>query len=163
MTAQDFEDASVTERKQFSAAPRSSDSEDSNVQSLNRLLHKKLVLLCPDPYKKNSWELPTTLLKNDETLMQAAERCVKENMGDFQSITFYGNAPRKLYKYTYPKPVSSQTGFDGGKIFIFKAELNRHAKFTPSSQQFRWLSRDELKSSIKDKEYLKSILSFIFE
>jgi len=78
--------------------------------------------------------------------------------------TFYGNAPRKFYKYNFPKPVREKTGAVGAKIFMFKAELARHAKVTPRVQKFRWLSRDELPTAIKGtSKYRYCVSSFIFE
>jgi len=163
ITAQDFEDASATERKQFTFAPRASEQTDSNLQSLNRLLDKKLVFLVPS-FKANSWRLPTTLLRQGETLAQAAQRCLEECLDVSPAASFYGYAPRKLYRYVYPKPVAAKTGADGAKVFLFKAELAHHSKVTPQVEQFRWLSRSEIDNTvILDQRYRQCVYSFIFE
>lgn len=108
--------------------------EDDNLKSLNRLLDRKLIFLIPSPYgEKKSWDIPVAKLRDGETLLrvkkwllpsfltykeflQAAERILSEHIEITPAATFYGQAPRKFYKYKYPKPVMEKEGAIGAKV-----------------------------------------------
>lgn len=167
-TAQDFEDAAVDEYNKFVFGSRISEADKTNdLQNLERKLDRHLLLLVQQKHlDQKIWALPQGLRKDGETMIQTAERVLKEKCGDDLIVQFYGNAPCGVYKYKYPKRfVSSDVeGPVGAKVFFFKAQYIAgyvdHNKL--KLQEFKWLGREELMSSLS-QEYYRNISQFLID
>ncbi|PNF31154.1 39S ribosomal protein L46, mitochondrial [Cryptotermes secundus] len=167
-TAQDFEDAAVDEYNKFVFESRITEADKANdLQNLERKLDRHLLLLVQQKqWDQKIWALPQGLQKDGETMLQTAERVLREKCGDDLTVQFYGNAPCGVYKYKYPKMFVSreEEGPVGAKVFFFKAQYIAgyvdHNKL--KLQEFKWLGREELMSSLS-QEYYRNISQFLID
>ncbi|KAJ4451538.1 hypothetical protein ANN_03003 [Periplaneta americana] len=117
-------------------------------------------------WDRKVWVMPQGLRKDGETMLQTAERVLKETCGSKLAVNFYGNAPCGVYKFRYPKKFSEsvQDCSVGAKVFFFKAQyVTGHIeqdRLTPN--EFRWLGREELASNVP-QEYYKTIEQFLID
>ncbi|XP_069679808.1 large ribosomal subunit protein mL46 [Periplaneta americana] len=167
-TAQDFEDANVDEYNKFLFANRLTEADKKcDIHSLERKLDRHLLLLVlQKQWDRKVWVMPQGLRKDGETMLQTAERVLKETCGSKLAVNFYGNAPCGVYKFRYPKKFSEsvQDCSVGAKVFFFKAQyVTGHIeqdRLTPN--EFRWLGREELASNVP-QEYYKTIEQFLID
>lgn len=167
-TAQDFEDAAVDEYNKFVFESRITEADKTNdLQSLERKLDRHLLLLVQQKqWDQKIWALPQGLRMDGETMLQTAERILKEMCGVDLTVQFYGNAPCGVYKYEYPKRFisSKQEGPVGAKVFFFKAQyIAGHLDYNKLKlKEFKWLGREELMSSLS-QEYYRNISQFLID
>jgi large subunit ribosomal protein L46 len=167
-TAQDFEDAAVEEYNKFAFASRLTEADRTHdLQSLERKLDRHLLLLVQEKqWDQKVWILPQGLRMDGETMLQAAERVLKEKCGDDLVAHFYGNAPCGVYKYKYPKRFvgNGENASVGAKVFFFKAQyIAGHLEQNKlKHKEFKWLGRDELEASLPE-EYCKNVTQFVID
>lgn len=162
-SAQDFEDASAEELKNFKFADTKTEADESNnTKSNDRHLDRNLLLLVKETIGKNPvWVLPQGERQEGETLRQTAERILREKCGPELKADFFGNAPIGFYKYKYPKLSRSKS--IGAKIFFFKAQFKK-GNVKPDSKSlidFQWATRKELQ--VLQSDYSKSVLMFLVD
>jgi large subunit ribosomal protein L46 len=167
-TAQDLEDTVIDEYNKFPFEPRVTEADKTNdLQSLERKLDRHLLLLVQQKlWDQKVWIMPQGLRVDGETMLQTAERVLKEKCGPGLTVQFFGNAPCGIYKYKYPKRFvgNSEEASIGAKVFFFKAQyLAGHLEHKkPKVEEFRWLGREELKSSLP-QEYYRTISQFLID
>ncbi|XP_054008625.1 39S ribosomal protein L46, mitochondrial [Hylaeus anthracinus] len=155
-TTQDYLDSAEEELQKFTFAPR--ESEDNGVSSLERKLDKHLMLLTEQNIgNTNFWIPPQSIRKDEETMIETANRTVQEFCGSNVKVKFYGNAPIGFYKYTYPKEIRAK-GQEGAKIFYFLAKYI--SGDISSNVKHCWLDREELKQTVHSDVY-KSLSKFL--
>jgi len=167
-TAQDFEDAAVEEYNNFMFESRLTEADRANdLQSLERRLDRHLLLLVQEKQcDQNVWIMPQGLRMDGETMLQTAERVVKEKCGADLVVRFCGNAPCGVYKYKYPKRFvgNGENSSVGAKIFFFKAQyIAGHLEYNKlKHKEFKWLGREELMASLP-KEYCRNVSQFLID
>jgi large subunit ribosomal protein L46 len=111
---------------------------------------------------KKVWKLPESRWKDGETLRETAERALKEcvKIPD-TSVRVLGNAPWGVQTIKYPTSVRQKLGFDGVKVFFFKAQL-LSACHTCLDTEHNWLGREELTECL-EPEYLRSVKKFLID
>lgn len=167
-TAQDFEDASVDEYNKFLFGSRVTEADKTDdLQSLVRKLDRHLLLVVQEKqWDQKVWIMPQGLRMDGETMLQTAERVLKEQCGMDLTVKFFGNAPCGVYKYKYPKRFRETTEETsvGAKVFFFKAQyIAGHLEHNRlKCKEFKWLGREELMSSVPQK-YYKNISQFLID
>jgi large subunit ribosomal protein L46 len=82
------------------------------------------------------------------------------------TVQFYGNAPCGVYKYKYPKRFlsSNEEGPVGAKVFFFKAQyIAGSLDYNKLKlEEFKWLGREELMSSLS-QGYYRNISQFLID
>ncbi|KAJ9573816.1 hypothetical protein L9F63_008798 [Diploptera punctata] len=167
-TAQDFEDATTDEYNKFTFMPRVTEADKiKNFNSVDRMLENHLLLVVHQKlWDQKIWIMPQGLRMDGETLLQTAERILKDTCGSNLRVKFSGNAPCGIYKFRYPKKYMDKNTDSsiGAKVFFFKAQHiagNVEAeKLTAKS--FKWLGRKELEKDLTS-EYYKSISQFLID
>lgn len=111
---------------------------------------------------KTSWTLPEKDWQEGESLRETAERALKDCVKIPETpVRILGNAPWGVHTVKYPKSVRQNVGYDGAKIFFFKAQL-KEKKWTPSSSDYLWLGREELRDHLPN-DYLHSVQKFLID
>ncbi|KAI2796494.1 39S ribosomal protein L46, mitochondrial [Blomia tropicalis] len=176
-TAQDFEEASLLESKQFKKGSRVTEADlTNNRHSIDRSLDRHLYLVVRKSLGPNQhWLFPTELYNPhlDKSLRSTAERSLEQlypdNL-DSLNVKFLGNVPATYYWYRYPKSLSDEkNGMVGARIFLFKANLDSicaktnplikgkfgerqlQPKIDKSVSDYGWLTRTELSKELPTK------------
>uniref|UniRef100_A0A7M4FHP5 Large ribosomal subunit protein mL46 n=1 Tax=Crocodylus porosus TaxID=8502 RepID=A0A7M4FHP5_CROPO len=126
--------------------------------SLNRKLDSNLTLLVKQKVgDQELWLLPQMEWQSGETLRNTAERALVSFLGEsLTGAKFLGNAPCGLYKYKYPRAISTEDSM-GAKVFFFKALLqSSHLSKEESKADCVWVTKSEMEDYLKP-EYLKQI------
>lgn len=167
-TAQDFEDASIDEYNKFTFSSRTTEADKTNnVNSVDRMLENHLLLLVHQKlWDQKVWIMPQGLRMDGETMLQAAERVLKDICGSNLKVQFSGNAPCGVYKYRYPKKYldKSKDSAVGAKVFFFKAQHiagNIEAEKL-NVKSFKWLGRRELEKDLIS-EYYRCVSQFLID
>lgn len=161
-TAQDLVDAYSDELKKFQFASRvAPDDEVNNTASTNRCLDDTLYLLIEQKFgNRNCYVLPQGARCDGETMLQTAERVVREKCGDLMQVKFYGNAPWGFYKYKYPMNMRDES--IGAKVFFYRAVLQNGNVDKSINGKFEWLTKPALTAKLNYKiTYAKSVEKFI--
>lgn len=131
--------------------------------SIDRMLDRHLLFVVKkagDP--KTSWTLPEKDWQAGESLRDTAERalgdCVKIPE---TSVRILGNAPWGVHTVKYSKALRQSVGYDGAKIFFYKAQL-KEKKWTANTTDYLWLGREELKEYLSN-DYLHSIQKLLID
>jgi large subunit ribosomal protein L46 len=167
-TAQDFEDATADEYSNFQFESRITEADKTNdFQNIERKLDKHLLLLVQQKqWDQEIWAMPQGLRLDGETMLQTAERVLKEKCGVDLTVLFYGNAPCGVHKYKYPKRFisSNEDSPVGAKVFFFKAQYiaGRLDYNKLKLKEFKWLGRKELMSCLS-QEYYRNISQFLID
>jgi large subunit ribosomal protein L46 len=167
-TAQDFEDAAADEYNNFQFESRITEADKTNdLQSIERKLDRHLLLLVQQKHwDQKVWAMPQGMRMDGETMLQTAERVLKEICGADLTVLFYGNAPCGVYKYKYPKRfiISNEQSAVGAKVFFFKAQYieGRLDYNKQKLKEFKWLNREELRSCLS-QEYYRNISQFLID
>lgn len=167
-TAQDFEDAAIEEYSNFAYESRLTEADRMHdLQSLERKLDRHLLLVFQEKQgDQKVWIMPQGLRMDGETMLQTAERVLKEKCGADLMVHFYGNAPCGVYKYKYPKNLvgNGENASVGAKVFFFKAQyIAGHLEHNKlKHEEFKWLGREELMTSLPE-EYCRNVSQFLID
>lgn len=161
-SAAEFEDVSMKELQAFEGAPRITEADEKNdIKSTERKLDQHLLYLIQENLGKDKfWLLPYDLVKEEETLRQAAERILSEKCGSKVRARFLGNAPCGFYKYKYP--VNMRQKAFGAKVFFMKAQYLKGSVEEQNVKDYSWASRDELRDLLH-VPYHKAVSSFLID
>nr|XP_027195750.1 39S ribosomal protein L46, mitochondrial-like [Dermatophagoides pteronyssinus] len=169
-TAQDFEEASIKEMKQFQFGNSVTKADlSNNEKSIDRSLDKYLYLVIKTKLGSNEhWLFPQEQYQpdQDKSLRQTAERALencfpsKKDKSPSVIVKFLGNCPSAFYSYRYPRQLIDERQKQGARIFLFKCQLDVNEKGKHSAIQdktfgnrilkaensidFSWLTRNEL-------------------
>lgn len=159
----DWEDEWKAELSNFSLQSRITEADKKNdLKSWYRLLDSTLILVVQKENCGNRWILPYGSCLKGETMRQAAERVLTECGGNLKA-QFYGNAPCGYFKYKYPKAMREKMGFDGDKVFFYKAYLTGGDLQSGSAlKDFKWVPRNQLRSTLPE-DYGRSVEMFLID
>jgi large subunit ribosomal protein L46 len=119
------------------------------LQTHNRKLQERLYLTIPSADDPSKWIFPTVLVKDEETLLAAAKRAVKQ-VGPTMDIWCPSNCPWAVDLSVHNKP----EGFFGTKTFFLKVQHDEGD--ADISKQFAWLSRTEMAERVREQEGVKA-------
>lgn len=151
--------------KNWQAAPRETEDDlKDNRKSINRALHKKLYLIIKKK-NKDTWEFPSVLNTEEETIRLSAERSLTENLGRDMTVYFHSNAPVGFYNNYFSsaqEQESHQAEMD--KMFFMRA---RYFSGTPDPMRragnvdYLWVTREQLNEYLP-KDYHDRVINFIW-
>mmetsp|Transcript_14898 Transcript_14898/g.21067 ORF Transcript_14898/g.21067 Transcript_14898/m.21067 type:complete len:352 (+) Transcript_14898:232-1287(+) len=132
----------------FTPASRITEADKSgNVRTLDRRLNTRVYLAVNQKYQdKTRWTLPTVTLENDETLLQAAQRAVKQVAGDELELWCPSNCPMAVDMYVPPNPPKDSNIF-GNKTFYMRVQYDEGQVDESKQnmyQDYAWLDRSEI-------------------
>ncbi|XP_019389291.1 PREDICTED: 39S ribosomal protein L46, mitochondrial [Crocodylus porosus] len=162
--ARDLEEVWEDRFQKAELSPRLTDADKNNDRtSLNRKLDSNLTLLVKQKVgDQELWLLPQMEWQSGETLRNTAERALVSFLGNRIQAKFLGNAPCGLYKYKYPRAISTEDSM-GAKVFFFKALLqSSHLSKEESKADCVWVTKSEMEDYLKP-EYLKQISRFVVD
>ncbi|KAF2015428.1 50S ribosomal subunit L30 [Aaosphaeria arxii CBS 175.79] len=138
-----------------------------DVKSLNRALQRTLYLLVKG--KDGKWTLPQDVIVQRETLRMAAERILTQSGGVNMNTWVLGNAPVGHYQHDIlpetlktaknPNNLGSKTFFMKARIMAGQLDLKQN---TMGLADFKWLSKEEVKSAV-EFDYWRQIKNMLAE
>jgi large subunit ribosomal protein L46 len=140
----------------FTPAPRETEHDHSgNVKTLDRQLKTRVYLTVQTDKEGNRdgprWTLPSVIPTHEETLLQAAQRAVKDAAGETLTLWCPGNAPMAVNFRPYTKNMSEDftQNYYGEKIFYYRVqydhgELDEGAYLKNGIKDYAWLSKEEM-------------------
>jgi large subunit ribosomal protein L46 len=130
--------------KGYVPAPRITEADlNGNVRTLDRQLKESVYLYLQS--EDDTWQFPTVAVQEDETLLEAAKRAVKDLVGEQVSYWPSSNAPGAVFMTPYP--VEERTnGFYGIKTFFMRLQHDGGIveESRLKAKDYAWLSRAEL-------------------
>lgn len=176
--------ADMISKRYFMANPiRECNSE--NVKSFERILDQKMILVVRQRFQeaydkeyKSPWTLPQLPNKNNETLRQTTERCVKEILprtyddeSSPYSFILLGNAPIGHYVFKYSHAMSRRFNRDGSIIFFYPTQFIQKKKMDSSKVELnnekiiehRWCTSKEFEELLANKRYKRVIRNVFIE
>lgn len=174
-TAEDDHDAWCKDKQTFECKSKYTkaderDDRSSTVRCLDKPLH--LIIDRNFGYQNNasakpefSWDLPTSIRQDGESMRQTAERAVKNTCGSDLNVQLLGNAPWAFIKYKYSNKIQNLTGKKGEKIFIYKAHYQSgQVKVQENiSRDFKWSTFDEFNSIMPTDKYYTKMKNILCE
>ncbi len=131
------------------------------------------ILLLHKPRKNDSWQLPQGGVDEGETSEEAAVRELKEEAGI--DVEIIGESPI-IYQYEFPDSYRRfrPDNVRGQRLEFFYAVINENTSTGLSTgdeievdqseiDNFKWVSKDDLKGFIKREEYREIVKSLIDE
>lgn len=146
----------------FQLAPRETeDDEKNNRKSLNRALKGRLFLLVKnDASSKFPWFFPVGEKQEDEKMRDAAVRSLQAHCGAELQVYPVGFAPMGYIKYLHED--DGKSGFDGTKIFFYRAQLvaGDVSLDASKSADYEWVTHRELMEYLEPAtaEYVQKML-----
>jgi len=130
------------EAAKFVPQDRTTKADEANDQtSVQRKLQEKLYLLTQSA---DGWSMPQTTVAGDESLRQAAERCITGVVEPDTEVYFIGNAPSFCRTVLFDG--KDEAGFYGDKVFFYRAVLvSPEPAFNAEyANKFLWLNKSEV-------------------
>ncbi|KAJ1723009.1 hypothetical protein LPJ53_002627 [Coemansia erecta] len=125
--------------------PRETEADKKgDVKSLERKLDRTLYLLVKDSDGK--WELPAGTVAEDEVLLDAAKRSLKETCGGRMSVWMVGNGP-----VGHREAGANTAFFVKGHILAGQAVADGKL-----AQDFKWATREEVEAAVSS-DYWQSV------
>eukprot|EP00804_Cyclotella_cryptica_P007384 CCRYP_002605-RA/>CCRYP_002605-RA protein AED:0.04 eAED:0.04 QI:218/1/1/1/1/1/2/54/354 len=140
----------------FTPAPRETEHDHSgNVKTLDRCLKTRLYLTIQSDAEGNRsgprWTLPSVLVKNEEKLLQAAQRAVINAAGEGLVLWCPSNAPMAVNFRVYNKnlPEEFRENYYGEKIFYYRVQwdtgdVDESTCLKNGAKDYAWLTREEI-------------------
>uniref|UniRef100_A0A7S0C934 Ribosomal protein L46 N-terminal domain-containing protein n=1 Tax=Proboscia inermis TaxID=420281 RepID=A0A7S0C934_9STRA len=147
------------------------DDEAGNVKSMNRKLPLRLYLTTKfvagtekdkssDEKKKggNVWTFPSTIAKENETMLDAALRVFAETLAPGKELETWspGTCPMVAAVVPYSeseRALPQNAGYYGEKLFYFRIQCDSgDIKCTKAVQDYAWLSRAEMVEKARDEQ-----------
>jgi large subunit ribosomal protein L46 len=149
------EDLDAMLPKGYTPAPRVTTADETgDVRTTNRKLKTNIVLAVQDTGHGDEvqWQLPTVALKEDETLLEAAKRAVKEKVGEEVEFWCPSNAPYAVDMVAFPKD-QRKDGFYGTKTFFIKVQYDCGdvLEKTMTVKDFAWVDRGEMVERVQQE------------
>lgn len=126
----------------FTPAPRETVADETgDVRTTDRKLKTSIYLMVQQD--QDQWQFPTVDLNEDETILEAAERTLKDIIGPEVEYWCITNAPCAVDMEALP--AESRTDVYGTKTFFMKIYYDEGSVNTSSlkAKDFAWLDRDE--------------------
>ena len=146
----------------FEPAPRETEADLSgDFRTLDRSLKTRVYLtvkdsmLSPDG-DKELWHFPTVRVQDDEVLLDAAKRAIREKVGDGLDIWYPSNCPMAVDVQVFEKEEQSRFGGTFGIKKFFMVVQYDDGKVTSkdlvTASDFAWLEKSELVERIKEEQ-----------
>lgn len=136
----------------FTPAPRVTEADESgDVKTLNRRLKTRVYLAVKD---NNKWMLPTTVVKGDETLLEATKRVVADAAGDKLELYCPSNCPMGVDMKAYSEEDQKKFGAYGTKTFFMRVQYDDGEVNEEDSDgsDYGWLDRDEMTERVREEQ-----------
>ena len=135
--------------------PRVTDADRrGNIKSLRRALPQRLFLVLKKNREENAWQFPQGDWLQGETIRDTASNRLKEGLGDKLETHFLSNAPSVHIEYYSTPEYKEKTGFDGTKVFYFRAfHIGGPIKLPDGIVDFAWLTYSELRDYLSPSLY----------
>lgn len=142
--------------KGYTIRDRITESDKTNdIHSLDRKLSTRIYLILP----KETFYFPTTTVKEDETILQAAQRVISEKVGNDLELYCPSNCPMAVDM----KLNSDQEEFWGEKIFFMRVQRDRGDVLNLEKDEYAWLDREEVVDKVKNErgEYTSKFYHYL--
>ena len=131
-------------------APRETEADRTGyIHTLERALKQRVYLTVKVPSSSESeqfWDFPSSVLKEDETLLDAAKRAIVDAAGEDLVTYSIGNAPVAFNYRIFPNKEGDP--LRGEKIFYFR--ITRDEGDVKNPMDCAWLTREEfVENSLK--------------
>ena len=141
--------------KGFTPGPRETTADETgDVRTTDRKLKTNVVLAVQDAGHGGEvqWQLPTVALNEDETLLEAAKRAVKEKVGEEVEFWCPSNAPYAVDMVAFPED-QRKDGFYGTKTFFIKVQYDCGdvSETTMAVKDFAWMDRGEMTERVQQE------------
>lgn len=141
--------------KGFVPAPRETTADETgDVRTTNRKLKINIFLAVQDAGlgDEAQWQLPTVPLNEDETLLEAARRAMKDKVGEEVEFWCPSNAPFAVDMVAFPEE-QRKDGFYGTKTFFIKVQHDGGdvSETAMAVKDFAWLDRGEMVERIQQE------------
>jgi large subunit ribosomal protein L46 len=125
--------------------------KSGNVKTLDRRLNTRVYLAVKN---KDRWSLPTTTVKENETLLDATKRAVSDAAGNELELYCPSNCPMALDMTVYSEEDQKKFGTYGIKTFFMRVqydegEVNEEEN---DGSDYGWLDRAEMTERVKDEQ-----------
>ena len=147
----------------FTPAPRETEADATgNVKTRDRQLKTSVFLGIKSNAEGNTsgsrWTLPSAIPTPDETLLQAAQRAVKDVAGKELSIWCPSNAPMTINFRVYNKnlPEEIKGNYYGEKIFYYRVQydtgdINEQMLKKANVDDWGWLAKEEMVEKVTEE------------
>jgi large subunit ribosomal protein L46 len=139
----------------FTPAPRETEADATgDVRTTERKLKTNIYLAVQE---KNSdlWQLPTTDVKEDETLLDAVRRTIPAQVGPDIEFWCPSNAPWTVQLTPYTEEERKDLGLYGCKTFFMKVQLDEGSSVSTKHmtvKDFAWLDRGEMVDRVREQQ-----------
>ena len=142
----------------FTPAPRETEADETgDVRTLDRRLKTWVYLTVKESVDgDDKWRLPTVeLIGDQETLLDAAKRAIKEKVGDSMDIYYPSNCPMTLDMHVFDEEERAKHGNTYGiKTFFMVVQYDEGTvtQDNINADDFAWLEKSELVERIQEQE-----------
>lgn len=137
-------------------APRITEADISgNIHTQDRKLMHKVFLLIQE--KDLSWTFPSTLVRTEETLLQAAKRAILETAGPQLELYCPSNCPLAVRMNVFSDNMKNVTNYYGEKTFLYKVQRDGGDATMKTFDRnvvvdYGWLMKDEITERVPKSE-----------
>jgi large subunit ribosomal protein L46 len=145
----------------FTPAPRETEADrEGNVRTTDRKL-KTDVFLTVQSEPGGPWHFPTAALRENETLLQAAQRALAEAVGPRSNLEYWSlsNAPLSVRMSKFEKEEGGLFGtqtyflklyYDEGRV-VPESSKDLQGRASAAAHDYAWLDRDEIVERTKQQ------------
>ena len=137
-------------------APRITEADmNGDVRTLNRKLMHKIFMMIQK--KNGSWEFPSLLAKENETLLQTAKRAVYHMVGKELELFCPSNCPMAVKMNVFSDEERKRQHFYGEKTFFFKVQhddgdASMKDMNLDEVSDYGWLIKEEVIQRVPENE-----------
>ena len=132
----------------FTPAPRETEADRTgDTRTVNRKLKTSIYLVVQK--EGDRWHFPTVDLQEEETLLEAAKRALKEQVGEQLEFWSISNAPCAVDMKAFESP---KDGLYGTKTFFLKLYYDEGEAATKNVSDFSWLDRQEMTEKVLQEQ-----------
>jgi large subunit ribosomal protein L46 len=141
----------------FKPAPRETEADASgDVRTTNRKLKTNIFLTVQDHANSNNdlWQFPTVDVKENETLLSAAQRAIPEQLGSDIEFWCPSNCPWSVHLTPYTDEERKVANLYGIKTFFMKLQYDEGDVSTKEMtiKDFAWLDRQEMADRVNKQQ-----------
>lgn len=137
----------------FTPAPRETEADhNGDVRTLDRRLKTWVYLTVKE---SEQWQLPTTVVKEEEALLDAAKRAIREKVGDCMDIYYPSNCPMTMDMHVFNEEERAQNGNSYGIKTFFMVVQYDEGQVSENDllvDDFAWLEKTEIVERMEEQE-----------